>query len=403
MLKTSFCFSVFQQSFRKSEKLKAKKNNFPMSVLNKQVSYFQSKNATTKCVEINLLTLLRSDKHKELIQTLRSSEKEIQKQLKDNLPCYTVAGKFNRRCDEGIIQLSGLAAVDLDSAEGADIPYLLNELKKIDCIAYAGLSCRGSRLFCIVPFLYPEKYLKHYERLIQSFTDMGLPMGDNCHKTISQPRFISWNDDSTQFFNHEAKAYSLLSPEKIFHPVKRNVNSSVAGSPVNPFEWCNEQINKSHSFIKDNRHSYIIALARYCNIKGISEQDTLNGCHKYELPDFSEDEILKIVRHVFTKHADSHNKLPFKPGPVTENPKPVPDNKPELRQTKKAITGSFLGTDGKFYIPNPVQPNQVAVYESPDAYNQRSHLPTYIDKKKADPMFQKSLQIDPETLLIISE
>ena len=48
-----------------------------MSVLNKQVSYFQSKNATTKCVEINLLTLLRSYKHKELIQTLRLSEKEF--------------------------------------------------------------------------------------------------------------------------------------------------------------------------------------------------------------------------------------------------------------------------------------------------------------------------------------
>jgi hypothetical protein len=110
--------------------------------------------------------------------------------LKENLPCFTVTGTFSRRCEEGIIERSGLAPVDLDSAEDYDKIHLLNELKKIPSIAYAGLSCRGNRLWAIVPFLYPDKYKKHYERLIQSFQDMGFPIGDNCHKQISQPRFV---------------------------------------------------------------------------------------------------------------------------------------------------------------------------------------------------------------------
>ncbi len=76
-----------------------------MSILNKQVSYFPNKNSTTRGVSLNLLTILHSNKHKERIIKLRKSEQEAQKQLKESLPCYTPAGIFLSRCDEGIHQL----------------------------------------------------------------------------------------------------------------------------------------------------------------------------------------------------------------------------------------------------------------------------------------------------------
>ena len=225
-----------------------------MSILNKTVSYFPRITATTQGVEKDLLTLLQSNKHKEKIQQLRQSDEAVQKQLKEKLPCFTVAGTFSRRCDEGLVQPSGLAAVDLDSAEDYDVIHLLNELKKIDCIAYAGLSCRGKRLFCIVPFKYPDKYVKHYERLIQSFNDLGLPMGDDCHKRISQPRFVSWNDESTQFFNHDAKPYYLLPAEKIHFISKTHIkHTNTQAAPENSFQWCVEQINKSYSFSEERK------------------------------------------------------------------------------------------------------------------------------------------------------
>lgn len=131
-----------------------------MSVLSKMVSFFPSKEATTQGIIMNLLSILQSNKHEYVIGHIRQqTDLNIRRQLKNTLPCYTVAGTFSRRCDEGLIQLSGLAAVDLDSAEDYDIIHLLNELKKIDAIAYAGLSCSGKRLFCIVPFKYPDKYV----------------------------------------------------------------------------------------------------------------------------------------------------------------------------------------------------------------------------------------------------
>lgn len=283
-----------------------------MSVLNKTISYFPSVTATMQGVNVNLLTLLQSNNHKEKIIKLRQSDGVTQKQLKEKLPCFTVSGIFSRRCEEGIIQLSGLAAVDLDSAEDYDVIHLLNELKKIDSIAYAGLSCRGKRLFCIVPFKNPDLYVKHYQRLIKSFIDLGLPMGDDCHKIISQPRFVSWNDKNTHFFNHNAKPYHLLPVEKTYFTIKHNNNENKNTLiPDNPFNWCVEQINKSHSFCKGARHDYIIHLARYCNMKGITESETIQGCSSFIETDFPETEIKKIVENIYTSQSGSHAKIPF--------------------------------------------------------------------------------------------
>lgn len=282
------------------------------SVLSRPVSYFPCITATSEGTVVNLLTLLQTDKHKEIIIRLREANESKAKKIKAALPCYTVAGTFSTRSASGLLSLSGLACVDLDNAEEYDCIDLLRQLKEVDNIAYAGLSCRGKRLFCIVPFLYPDKYAKHYERLIKSFEDIGLPMGDHCHKQISQPRFVSWNNDSTQFFKHDAKPYPLLPVERTYHFPKSNGYRQAAKNPGNSFQWCAEQINKHRTFSEGSRHDFILHVARYCNLKGLPEQETLSGCMKFIQEDFCEGEIRGIVHHVYCKHADSHNMYPFK-------------------------------------------------------------------------------------------
>ncbi len=275
-----------------------------MSVLDTLVSYFPNRAATKQSTSVNLIRLLTSSKHQSIITRLRGEFDEAkQKVIKDSLPCYTVAGVFSQRNQQGLIKPSGLACVDLDEADKYDVIDLLHELKKNPFIAYCGLSCRGKRLFSIVPFA-TSNYEKHYERLLQSFEDMGLPMGDSCHKIISQPRYVSYNDDSTHWFNHSAQKYNLL-PASRRHYLPSNYTS------VNPadFEWCKNQINKSNSFTKGNRHNYIVKLARYSNIKGLPEKTTLNGCLSFIEPDFPEVEIRKIVRHIYEHHSNSHNTL----------------------------------------------------------------------------------------------
>lgn len=241
-----------------------------MSCLDKTVSYYPSINKTYMGVDCNLLALLRSNKHKIVIQALRSEPNPVkQKALKENLPCYTVAGTFSRRCDSGLLMPSGLAAIDLDSAEEYDTIDLVNELKKLEYIAYAGHSCRGQRLFCIVQFMYPEQYKKQYDRLIQSFIDLGFPMGDDCHKKISQPRFVSYNDDTTQFFNHNAKPFHLLPPEKTFHVFKHKIHFQ---KPTNKFEQAKQILEKQSNYFADgNKHNYLFNLCRLLNKMGVTQ------------------------------------------------------------------------------------------------------------------------------------
>ena len=284
-----------------------------ISILNKPVSYYPNHSATAKGTTVNLLTILHSRKHKAIIEKLRNEpDPTRQQEIKDELPCYCVTGVYGRRNNEGLITSSGLACVDLDNAENYVVLDLLNELRKISYIAYAGLSCRGKRLFLIVPFATSE-YDKHYERLIQSFIAMGLPIGDNCHRTPSQPRYVSDNDEYTHWFNHGAKLYGKLPATKTIHLPKASSNLvKVSGSP---FNWCVEQINKSHSFKVKERHPYILQLVRYCNLKGLSESDTLYGCLGFVQADFTEREITSIVKNIYLKQKDSHDKLSFnKPG-----------------------------------------------------------------------------------------
>jgi hypothetical protein len=283
-----------------------------MSILHKPVSYYPSIKDTNAGTIVTLIQILRSSKHHDVIQRLRSeSDSIIQKQLKESLPCYTVAGVFNGRSNGSITQPSGLAAIDLDSAEAYDPIQILKELHKIPYIAYCGLSCRGKRLFAIIPILYPEKYLQHYDRLIRSFNDIGLPMGDHCHRSISQPRLVSYNTEATEFFNHSAPKYSLLEPLRTIYIPNNYTNEYKTYTPTHPFNWCVSQINKRHSFIENSRHHYILQLARYCNMKGIEENTTLTGCLQFKCADFKETEITAIVRHVYRKQRDSHNTIPF--------------------------------------------------------------------------------------------
>jgi len=283
-----------------------------MSVLNQKISYYPSIQETKKGRPVSLLTILQSDKHETIIATLRNETDPLkQKSIKESLACFTVAGIFNGRNNQGIISLSGLAAVDLDSVEGYDPLQVLNELKKIPFIAYCGLSCRGKRLFAIVPFMYPELHERHYAQLVRSFEAIGLPMGDNCHKIISQPRFVSSNTEQTQFSNHQAKKYPLLQHEKKYYLPERLKVIRNNRIPENSFQWCVDQINKRLSFAENKRHSYILQLARYCNLKGIDENDTLIGCFEFISGDFKEYEIKSIVKHVYLKHKDSFNKYPF--------------------------------------------------------------------------------------------
>lgn len=278
-------------------------NQLILSILDKPVSYYPTINQINSGTTISLLAILQSRKHKDLIQTLRNEpDASNQKKLKDTLPCYTVSGVFESRSKEGLVLPSGLAAVDLDSVDNYQPLQVLQELRKVSYIAYSGLSCRGKRLYAIIPLLYPDQYERQYSRLIRSFEDLGLPMGDVCHKNISQPRFISLNSPETEFYNHSAKRYHLLEIDRIYSLPKRIIPVTTNNSTIEVFQWCVNQMNKRQTFQEGNRHNYILQLSRYCNLKGIRKEEALKGCVNFTCAGFTANEIIGIVNYVYEKH-----------------------------------------------------------------------------------------------------
>jgi hypothetical protein len=398
------------------------------SILNKTVSYYPENSATEKGIDVNLLKLLKTYKHKAIIERLRAeTDIDRQKAIKATLSCYTVAGTFSTRSNAGLLIPSGLACVDLDAAEDFEVLHLSNELRKLPYLGYCGLSCRGKRLFLIVPFATPD-YDRHYERLIQSFTDMGLPMGDQCHKSISQPRYVSYNDETTHWFNHSAKLYHLL-------PVKRTVHlpCKVSGNTSdNPFEIVERILKKQGNNFQDgNKHNYIFGLCCWLNKMGVPKVEAENYIYTELLPpstiksncieypykhystefgtfNFDTDSDKKYSPPVESEHTiDSTNIREFalhEPEPITL---PIAETSVEVKEKCQANNYicptanniAYVDSAGKLFIETPLA-GTYTVYPSINHYNKRVCIPEFAKKHSVDIAELNQVFINLNTLTI---
>lgn len=286
-----------------------------MSVLNKIVSYFKGINHIHGR-DVCLLTILRSRKHEEKIKMIRSiPDKSLQSaKKKELLPIYTPAGRLNPRSESGLIELSGLACFDFDNAKGHNKEHLLIELKKIPYIAYAGRSCSGEGIFGFIPLLYPEKYERHYDSFIKFFEQRLMPMGDTCHKSIAQARYVSYNDSHTEFYNHQAEPFPFYE-EKKYYLVSSKKPSMLPNSPIDwdaAFDWVVEWKSKDSSFADGKRHEFLLRVVRYANLKGIPESHSLSGCIRYFVGErISDYEVKNMVQNIYRRHKESHNRHPY--------------------------------------------------------------------------------------------
>jgi len=181
-----------------------------VSILDVYVSCFRNYRTSIEPRTVNLLRWLTSERYKNEVEHIRAlhSKAEIDS-LKSNLPAVTASGIFTHRAIGGLIRHSGFIAIDVDKKgnEGIDFEELKEELKKIDCIAYCGLSVSGKGLFCLVPIAYPERHSDHFRALQEAFKKMGITIDQSC-KDVSRLRGYSF--DGNPFFNHSAVPFTGL-------------------------------------------------------------------------------------------------------------------------------------------------------------------------------------------------
>lgn len=189
------------------------------SVLNISVSCFKDCLTPDNPRPVNLLTWLTSDKHRAKVEAIRNIQDKAERDaLKKTLPAITPGGTFSHRSMDGLLNHSGLLAYDIDFADNRHITNysdLKDQLKKLQNVAYCGLSVSGAGYWGLIPISNPDKHKEHFQALIQDFRRLGITLdksgGDVCRLRI-------YSFDPEAYFNHGARPYN-----KIFTPVHKPV------------------------------------------------------------------------------------------------------------------------------------------------------------------------------------
>lgn len=207
------------------------------SVLDTEISCVQNIYKQGQPSKVNLLSWLKSTKHKDKVIRIRqTADLNLKKELKKELPAITPSGLFSKELkQEHLIQHSGLLCLDID---GKDNLHILNfyELKeqliKVPQVAYCGLSASGNGYFVLIPINNPSQHEVLYRALIEAFEAQGLTLDTKCIN-INRLRFISYDPDA--FFNHDAIPYS-------FHGSLSTVKVSRHTHHIQESKQCNDEL-----------------------------------------------------------------------------------------------------------------------------------------------------------------
>lgn len=162
---------------------------------------------------VNLKSFLLADTYKDVAERIRAGKTAeerhaIKNEVKNTIPCITVAGTFSQRDGKHLLSYSGLMSIDIDYADNASIMVKVPEiLKGLEYVTYYSKSISGDGYFAICRIDYPEKFKQHFLALQEEFAGYGITIDKSC-KDITRLRFASYDDNA--YYNPDAHSYHLL-------------------------------------------------------------------------------------------------------------------------------------------------------------------------------------------------
>lgn len=218
-----------------------------MSVLDVDVSYYESVRHTENPERIKLSDWLTDDLYKEILLDLRNlPESEYGKQKK-LLPGITPSSTFSKRTESGLIDHSGLIQFDIDANDNpGDMNFLKEKIKLIPFVAYISYSTSGQGLWGLIPIEYPTKHQDHFKAIESSFKKQGINI-DPAPSNVASFRFVSY--DPEPYLNLDAKVYHYLisdESQKIYPPQKFNASGARIKSLIDQIQLKRIDITTSY-------------------------------------------------------------------------------------------------------------------------------------------------------------
>jgi hypothetical protein len=198
-----------------------------------------------------------------LINELRSCEDiKERKKIKTRLPSICFSGTFSKREDKGLIEHSGLIAIDFDHLGDRLISLKDHLIKdKYTFILFISPSGDGLKLVVKIP---PD--VKTHEFSAKALTDYYKDEKLDEFKDVSRICFESYDPDI--FFNPDSDIFTILKEEKI---IKRSIstNETVVDYDIiinNIEKWLQ---SKGEYYQDGNKHKFLVKIFAACNRFGV--------------------------------------------------------------------------------------------------------------------------------------
>lgn len=177
-----------------------------MSILNVNISKFDSVRDTDKPCNVNLIEWLCDESDQTVVKELRTLSGEAYKKYKRQLSGITPSGTFSNRSEAGLLEHSGLIQFDIDSKDNhVSMVELKDKIQFIPYVAYSGYSASGNGLWGLIPIQYPERHKGHFKAIQKAFSNAGVTI-DTVPSNVASFRFTSYDPDP--YFNHNAEIFS---------------------------------------------------------------------------------------------------------------------------------------------------------------------------------------------------
>lgn len=269
--------------------------------INEKISLFARANDPKPRTEIpiwGLFEAIQGGEYESEIKTIRqTTDPEIKKKLKLNLPSVTISGTFHHRSAAGLIKHSGFICIDIDAKDNptiTDWDAARNTIGGLKEVVFCAISASGAGCFCVIPIAYPEQHEQHFEALKSDFEKLGLIIDKAC-KDISRLRFIT--SDIGAIINTTADTYKRIYQPK--HTPAPKYNKYEATGEDEIYRRVRLWLDKRESFFPGNRNHYVMELAGGMHRFGASKAFTLDKCLEFKQDGFTGKEIESVVNAIY--------------------------------------------------------------------------------------------------------
>lgn len=135
---------------------------------------------------------IRNGAWQDIVLPLRALRGEERDKAKKRVPCVTLAGTFSTRRDDGLVDHSGLIAIDIDELQE---PGKMKEKLSKDPYVYAAFVSIGGKGLCVVFKITSSKHREAFRGISEYLFNAYKVVVDPTSINVSRLRFVSYDPD----------------------------------------------------------------------------------------------------------------------------------------------------------------------------------------------------------------